>query len=173
MQPNALITENLQSDSFFDWLAINQFKITIIVLALLSVLLVVVAIRLFRQGGRPRLRNIRDRSTSSRRNTKGVPQSSIAGWTLVDVTGQAIPLSPLPFTIGRVGGNTLVLDDPSIAARHARILYDPNWGSIIIEDLNSPGGIQVEGLPTQQNLLHPGMHLTIGRYSFTLTQQAP
>lgn len=173
MQPNAMITENMPSDGFFDWLVINEFKITIIVLALLSVLLIVVAIRLFRQSGRPALRNFRHRSTTSRRNTKAAQQSSMAGWTLVDVTGQAISLSPLPFTIGREGGNTLVLDDPSIAARHARILYDPTWSSLIIEDLNSPGGIQVEGLPTQQNLLHPGMHLTIGRYSFTLTQQAP
>jgi hypothetical protein len=171
MQLNALKTEHLPANGFLDWLAANQLVLTIAGLVLLALLLLGIAIRLFRQASRPSLRNFHPRA-ALRRTTKDAQHSSVTGWTLIDITGQAIQISPLPFTIGRGGGNTLVLDDPSIAIRHAIILHDPTWDSLMIEDLDSASGIQIEGQPTRQNLLQPGMHLTIGRYHFTINKQA-
>lgn len=169
MQINTLHSEHLQLDNFFDWLMVNQSIIKITALAFLALVLLLIAIRLFRKGSQPMLRHIRRRSA---RTTKGKQQSEGLGWILIDITGQVIPIRPLPFTIGRVGGNTLALDDPSIAPRHAIIQNDPDWSGLVVEDLNSPEGILIEGLPTRKNLLHAGMHLTIGRYTFTIDQQA-
>jgi hypothetical protein len=171
MQLNALKTEHLPANGFLDWLAANQLTLTIIGLALLALLLLVIAVRLFRHASQPGLRKFNPRA-ALQRTPRDVPHSDITGWTLTDITGQVINIFPLPFTIGRGAGNTLVLDDPSVAIRHAIILNDPIWDSLTIEDLDSASGIQIDGQPTHQNLLQPGMHLTIGRYTFAINQPA-
>lgn len=160
-------------DSLFDWLAANSRAITISVLALLALLLLYVALRLFRQSQQAAPVSRGPRAGSSRRRAAAAKKREISGWTLSDQTGQVIPVQPLPFSIGHDGDNTLVLEDISVAAHHARILYDPDWGALLVEDLDAPGGILIEGQPTRKNLLQAGMHLTVGRYHFTLDHQAP
>jgi hypothetical protein len=156
-----------------DWLVANSLPITIIVLALLALLLLFVALRLFWQSHQPAAVRSGPRAGTPRRKKVRAKKRDITGWTLSDLTGQAIPLQPLPFSIGREVDNTLVLDDISVAAHHAHILYDPAWGALVVEDLSSPTGILIEGQPTRKNLLQAGMHLTVGRYNFTLDHQVP
>mgnify|MGYP001034758316 FL=1 len=160
-------------DRLLDWLVANSLSITISVLALLALLLLYVALRLFRQSRQAAPRRRGAPTRGARRRNVAAKKREISGWTLSDQGGQVIPIQPLPFSIGREGDNTLVLDDISVAAHHARILYDPDWGALLVEDLDSPGGILIEGQPTRKNLLQAGMHLTVGRYYFTLSHQAP
>lgn len=168
---NALTTEHLSANGLLDWLAANQLTLIISGLALLALLLLVIAVRLFRHASQAGLRKFNPRSVLQR-SARDVPHSGTTGWTLTDITGQVIQIVPLPFTIGRGAGNTLVLEDPSVAIRHAIILNDPSWDSLTIEDLDSASGILIEGQPTRHNLLQPGMHLTIGRYSFAVDKPA-
>lgn len=161
-------SENL-IDSFLTWLVGHQFIITLVVLSLLALLLVLVAIRLFRQSShRVTPAKTRPRTAASRGSP--APVSGNSAWQLVGANGQIIPLQPLPFTIGRQADNTLVLDDPSVAPRHARIHLDDTWKGLTIEDLDTPTGIQVDGKPTRKNLLQPGVRLEIGSYTFKLSQ---
>ena len=160
-------------DRLLDWLVANSLTITISVLSLLALLLLYVALRLFRQSRQSASTSLTVRHARARRRAAAAKKREIRGWTLNDQSGQVIPVLPLPFSIGREDDNTLVLEDSSVAAHHARILYDPDWGALLVEDLDSPNGILIEGQPTRKNLLQAGMHLTVGRYQFTLDHQAP
>jgi len=161
-------SENL-IDSFLTWLVGHQFIITLVVLSLLALLLVLVAIRLFRQSS-PRVTPAKTRPRTAASRSSPAAVSGRSAWQTVGAHGQIIPLQPLPFTIGRQADNTLVLDDPSVAPRHARIHLDDTWKGLIIEDLDTPTGIQVDGKPTRKNLLQPGVRLEIGSYTFKLSQ---
>ncbi len=167
----ALQTRTGLTAGLLDWLVENSYPITIIVLALLALLLLIVALHLYRQSRQPAAVRSGSRAGTPRRRTATAKKKEITGWTLSDLTGQAIPLQPLPFSIGREVDNTLVLDDISVAAHHAHIFYDPAWSALVVEDLSSPTGILIEGQPTRKNLLQAGMHLTVGRYNFTLDHQ--
>lgn len=63
--------------------------------------------------------------------------------------------------IGRVAGNDVVLDDPSVSARHARLrLAGGVW---TLADLGSVNGSRVDGEPVQQALpLAPGSIVRLG-----------
>jgi pSer/pThr/pTyr-binding forkhead associated (FHA) protein len=63
--------------------------------------------------------------------------------------------------IGRVGGNDVIIDDPSVSARHARLrLAGGVW---TIADLGSVNGSRVDGEPVQQALpLAPGSLVRLG-----------
>ncbi len=172
MITNPINTKTGLFSGLIDWLANNSLTVTIIVLVLLVLLLLGVALYLFRNSKQPYALNRALLTRNSRRIKAATKKKAVSGWTLVDVTGQDIPLKPLPFSIGREAGNALVLDDLSVSAQHARILYDPAFNGLVIEDLDTPSGILVEGLPTRKNLLQSGMQLTVGRYTFTLTHQA-
>src|SRR5690606_33778703 len=62
---------------------------------------------------------------------------SVAGLRLVGATGefagQIIPLSGPEVTIGREPGRDLVLPDPSVSRRHARLIVDPDAVEIVDE----------------------------------------
>ncbi|GAB7078974.1 FHA domain-containing protein [Megalodesulfovibrio paquesii] len=67
-------------------------------------------------------------------------------------------------TIGRSHENTLVLDDPGVSARHARILHlDEGW---LLTDLDSKNGSLVNGLPITIHWLSAGEILQLGGQRF-------
>ncbi len=70
----------------------------------------------------------------------------------------------LPFTLGRALDNALVLDDPHVDARHARLVAEDGGGALLIEDLDSLNGVQA-GEVTGARLirLRPGAEVTLGR----------
>jgi pSer/pThr/pTyr-binding forkhead associated (FHA) protein len=173
MNPLIMIKSAELIGGFEEWIVKYKTVMILVIVGLLLLLLLLVAIRLFRarvQASLPKTQSRQGRKPqAAQANIPGVTRPiSQPGWQLVDPNGRLIPLNPVPFAIGRDGNNHLLLDDPSIAPHHARIDFDPAWGSLVIEDLDSPAGIQVDGKPTRKNLLQPGMRINLGRYTFTL-----
>ncbi len=70
------------------------------------------------------------------------------------------PLHPLPFHIGRLAQNHLVLRDNRISRRHARIIAEE--GAYVIEDLGSRYGVFVNGARAQRHRLRPGDRISFG-----------
>jgi len=152
-----------------DWMADHSRELVLVVLVLLLLLLLLVGIRLLRASTNPPSpQKIPRRSSSHQTSSVVIEPTQPSRWQLVDLTGKSIPLQPLPFFIGREKGSHLLLEDPEIALRHASIDYDSGWGSLIIQDLDSPSGICVDGKPTHKNLLQPEAHLSLGRFTYTI-----
>lgn len=84
----------------------------------------------------------------------GSPQTSLLPACLILQSPSGaqtrVELSPLPFGIGRLGENQLVLRDTKVSRRHARITWD---GGYVIEDLNSHYGVFVNGRRVQRQTL--------------------
>ena len=77
-------------------------------------------------------------------------------------TGQRsrLPLSPLPFTIGRQGDNSFVLRDNRASRRHARIEWQN--GTYWIEDLESRHGTWINGQRIHRQPLRHGDRIELG-----------
>lgn len=73
-------------------------------------------------------------------------------------------LEQLPVTLGRGLSNTIVLEDPYVDAKHARIALD-DGGGLTIEDLESLNGIIANGtrLIGRLTVAAPGMEVKLGR----------
>jgi ABC transport system ATP-binding/permease protein len=65
-------------------------------------------------------------------------------------------------TIGRLSGNDLVLSDPTVSGRHARIVFAE--GEVFIEDLGSQNGTYLndDDTPVARALLGPGDVIRLG-----------
>jgi serine phosphatase RsbU (regulator of sigma subunit) len=84
-----------------------------------------------------------------------------------------VALEPLPFLIGRQGGNNLVLRDNRISRSHARISLDN--GEYVVEDLDSRHGVFVNGRRVKRQVLNEGDRVDFGfpdsyRLAFTLEE---
>lgn len=99
------------------------------------------------------------------------------GGPWLDLSGHPLPLSPEQLerngvVVGRAADAGLRIDDKypnweTVAERHARI-YRDNRGHIIVEDLNSPTGVYVNGRRAPRlNMLQDGWKLGIGKVEFT------
>ncbi|BDV29704.1 FtsK/SpoIIIE domain-containing protein [Microbacterium terricola] len=73
--------------------------------------------------------------------------------------GRTIPLPHGASVIGRVSPASVVLDDPLVSKRHARIDVD---NGIELVDLNSANGLLVDGGLVQRVRVLPGQIITIG-----------
>jgi phosphoserine phosphatase RsbU/P len=71
-----------------------------------------------------------------------------------------VPLEPLPFRIGRLGGNELVLRDSRVSRNHARVVADA--GRYVIEDLTSRYGVFVNGERVERRALSSGDRIEFG-----------
>jgi ABC-type multidrug transport system ATPase subunit/pSer/pThr/pTyr-binding forkhead associated (FHA) protein/ABC-type multidrug transport system permease subunit len=65
-------------------------------------------------------------------------------------------------TIGRLDGNDLVLSDPAVSGRHARVVFEA--GEVFIEDLGSRNGTYLndDDTPVARALLRPGDVIRLG-----------
>jgi hypothetical protein len=70
-------------------------------------------------------------------------QESSGPELLIQHTGQIFPLGTESVTIGRYGDNSIVLADPKVSAHHARIQWQAETGSFLLEDLGSEQGTYV------------------------------
>lgn len=100
-------------------------------------------------------------TTGSRRKSVGVLRA-IDG----PVRGQAFPLTTGHASIGRGPENEIVLADPMVSKRHARIEVDR---SVELVDLNSANGVVVDGTQMSRVRLAPDTPVVIG--STTLVMQ--
>lgn len=68
---------------------------------------------------------------------------------------------PTPITIGREDGNTIQLNDDRVSRFHVKIQEDRD--KVVLVDLESTNGTQVNGESVQMRILRYGDMMTIGR----------
>ncbi|MEW1834611.1 FtsK/SpoIIIE domain-containing protein [Microbacterium sp. NPDC079995] len=76
------------------------------------------------------------------------------------LAGREIPLPRGHFTIGRSAAADIVLDEPLVSKRHARI--EVGAGGVELVDLNSANGIVVDGGMVPRLHVIPGQRFTLG-----------
>jgi diguanylate cyclase (GGDEF)-like protein len=125
-------------------------------------------------GGLPRLeeRDIEDDATREIPMLRRPADKRVVVPTLRVVAGRDmlrfVTLDPpTNVLIGREEGLGLVLSDPSVSRRHARVQRDER-GVLYVQDLSSRNGTAVNGLPVDRAPLHTGDHLEIGGVSLRL-----
>jgi len=74
--------------------------------------------------------------------------------------GLNVPLDEKrPLVIGRKRGD-LLLDDPLVSGRHAKLSFAD--GNFVLQDLDSTNGTMVDGRLIRESVLRPGAEITIG-----------
>jgi hypothetical protein len=87
---------------------------------------------------------------------------------LIQHTGEEIPLTEEPLTIGQEDGNAVVLDDPNVSAHHASITWQAESNAYVIEDLASAEGTFVNERRVEEP--QPLSHGDVIRVGSTVTE---
>jgi hypothetical protein len=66
-----------------------------------------------------------------------------------------------PWGVGRSQDNDIVINDPNVSRRHARISRSDN--SFVVEDLGSTNGTLLDGAPIDREMIEGGDELTFGQ----------
>src|SRR6186997_1179700 len=74
-----------------------------------------------------------------------------------------------PVTIGRMPDNNLVIDNPAVSGRHARVYRKGNH--YVLEDLKSTNGTFVNDKPIARHTLLDGDVILVGKHTVVFTQQ--
>ncbi|MDT8316599.1 MAG: FHA domain-containing protein [bacterium] len=77
------------------------------------------------------------------------------------------PFSGDAVTIGRGPGNDIVIDNPAISSRHARVFKEKNF--IILEDLGSTNGTFVNGEKIRKAVINSRDDITVGKHQLKLS----
>lgn len=96
----------------------------------------------------------------------------MAGWILQsnDETPRLVRVSPgVARTIGRGPQADFIFDAPLVSRLHCRLTADVT-GQLVMEDLGSTNGTEVNGTPTARAVLRSGDVLGVGRVSFTVAE---
>lgn len=98
------------------------------------------------------------------RPAAAAPQSpdTTFGLKFVFDNGQARTFTRLPVTLGRAEGNDLVLNDETVSANHAVVMFDERLRDICILDLDSLNGVYIADQPTRKNVLQDGARIGLG-----------
>ncbi|MGV9194888.1 FtsK/SpoIIIE domain-containing protein [Microbacterium sp. MC2] len=89
----------------------------------------------------------------------GAPATAVLVAVAGPVAGREFPLPRGHFTVGRAPDNDVVLDDPLISKRHARIEVG---AAVEIVDLNSANGIVIDGGLVPRLRVIPGQRFVLG-----------
>jgi predicted component of type VI protein secretion system len=81
---------------------------------------------------------------------------------------QQCAIGPHPITIGRLPDNHLVIDNPAVSGRHARVYREGH--QYVLEDLKSTNGTFVNDKPIARHTLLEGDVLLIGKHIMVFTQ---
>ena len=80
-----------------------------------------------------------------------------------------------PVSIGRLPDNKIVIDNPAVSGRHARVLREGNH--YVVEDLKSTNGTFVNEKPIARHTLLEGDVVLVGKHSLVFSlaggDQAP
>jgi pSer/pThr/pTyr-binding forkhead associated (FHA) protein len=74
-----------------------------------------------------------------------------------------------PVTIGRMPDNNLVIDNPAVSGRHARVYREGNH--YVLEDLKSTNGTFVNEKPIARHTLLEGDTVLVGKHTLLFTQK--
>ena len=72
-----------------------------------------------------------------------------------------------PVSIGRLPDNNIVIDNPAVSGRHARVFREGNH--YVVEDLKSTNGTFVNQKPIARHTLLEGDVVLVGKHSLTFT----
>jgi pSer/pThr/pTyr-binding forkhead associated (FHA) protein len=72
-------------------------------------------------------------------------------------------------TMGRTARADFIVSAPLVSRIHCRLTVDPS-DQLIVEDLNSTNGTQVNGQPVGRAILREGDVLTVGRAEFNVSR---
>jgi ABC transport system ATP-binding/permease protein len=92
---------------------------------------------------------------------------SAAAQDIAPPVTRPIPLGAPRISIGRLPGNTLVLNHPQVSAHHARL--ELGQGGYRIIDIGSTNGVYVNARRVTNQLLKPGDEVRIGPFKLTFT----
>jgi pSer/pThr/pTyr-binding forkhead associated (FHA) protein len=84
---------------------------------------------------------------------------------------KVFPLQKIVINIGRRLDNHLVIDDPRVSRTHAQLRAIK--GRYIIFDLNSTGGVYVNGQRSKQSVLYPGDVISLAGVPLVFGQDNP
>jgi len=89
---------------------------------------------------------------------------------VLDVNGTRQPLQPPGLVIGRGAESDLRINDPGVSRRHAeiRVTAGKEGPSVVVVDLGSTNGTQVDGHRVQHATLTDGAQVRIGNTTMTL-----
>ena len=79
------------------------------------------------------------------------------------------PFSGAELTIGRGAGNDIMIDNPAISSRHARVFKEKDF--IVIEDLGSTNGTFVNGGKIKKAVINSRDEITLGKHQLRLSWQ--
>ena len=75
-----------------------------------------------------------------------------------------------PWTIGRSQENDIVISDPNVSRRHARLSRADN--GFVVEDLGSTNGTLLDGAPIDRERIESGDELTFGQITARFVRRA-
>src|SRR4051794_27736873 len=102
-----------------------------------------------------------------------LPPAAVAARFLVLLRGrggvQVAELGPAePRVVGRAAPADLVVDDPSLSRRHARLRA--RGSGVLVEDLGSKNGVTSAGELVESILVQPGMQVHLGSVAMVVRQ---
>ena len=74
-----------------------------------------------------------------------------------------------PVAIGRLPDNNVVIDNPAVSGRHARVYREGNH--YVLEDLKSTNGTFVNDKPIARHTLLEGDVVLVGKHTLVFTQK--
>jgi pSer/pThr/pTyr-binding forkhead associated (FHA) protein len=80
---------------------------------------------------------------------------------------QECPVGTHPVSIGRLPDNNIVIDNPAVSGRHARVYREGNH--YVVEDLKSTNGTFVNDKPIARHTLLEGDVVLLGKHSLLFT----
>ena len=80
---------------------------------------------------------------------------------------QACALDAHPISIGRLPDNTIVVDNPAVSGRHARVFREGDH--YVVEDLKSTNGTFINDKPVARHTLVDGDVILIGKHALTFS----
>lgn len=80
---------------------------------------------------------------------------------------QACTLDAHPISIGRLPDNTIVVDNPTVSGRHARVFREGDY--YVVEDLKSTNGTFINEKPVARHTLVDGDLILIGKHAVTFS----
>lgn len=97
----------------------------------------------------------------------GVPPNAI----FVMEGGKIFPLDRAVINIGRMLDNDLVIEDPRVSRHHAQVRAVQ--GHFVLSDLNSTGGIFVNGRRITETIVYPNDSISLAGVTLTFQQDEP
>lgn len=101
------------------------------------------------------LEQTREMSASGGGETIPTPQQGPKGRPFLILQGDRhVNLTQPTVSIGRALDNDVIIDDPRVSRHHAQIRQ--RYGHLVLYDLDSSGGTQINGYPVDECVLHSG-----------------